>query len=52
MVEALSYIHLEGFMHRDIKPSNIYLTSNGIVKIGDYSISRKTHNQSVGAMIS
>ena len=41
MVEGLHYIHQLGFMHRDIKPSNIYLTANGTVKIGDFSISRK-----------
>lgn len=28
-----------GIMHRDIKPENIYLTSNNIVKIGDFGFS-------------
>lgn len=44
IVEALHHIHSQGFMHRDIKPSNIYLMYDGTVKIGDFSIARKIHN--------
>jgi serine/threonine protein kinase len=33
-------MHTTGFMHRDIKPSNIFIFSNGVVKLGDFSISR------------
>ena len=28
-------------MHRDVKTSNIYLTADGTLKIGDFSISRR-----------
>lgn len=38
-LRALAYMHSNGVVHRDIKPSNI-LVSNGVIKIGDFGISR------------
>ena len=37
---ALKYIHKKNVIHRDIKPSNIFLTKSGIIKIGDFGISK------------
>lgn len=35
------YLHDNSVLHRDLKPSNILLNKEGIVKIGDFGLSRK-----------
>eukprot|EP00658_Telonema_sp_P-2_P008941 TRINITY_DN13389_c0_g1_i1.p1 TRINITY_DN13389_c0_g1~~TRINITY_DN13389_c0_g1_i1.p1 ORF type:complete len:617 (-),score=156.96 TRINITY_DN13389_c0_g1_i1:279-2084(-) len=37
---ALEYVHSHQLLHRDIKPQNIFLMSNGMVKLGDFGVSR------------
>lgn len=45
---ALQHIHALHVLHRDLKPLNIFLTRQGIVKLGDFGIARLIEN-SVGA---
>ena len=40
MCLALKHCHDRKILHRDIKAQNIFLTRNGLVKIGDFGIAR------------
>lgn len=46
MIEALEYMHTNGFAHRDIKPANMLLDANFNVKLNDFGFatSIRGHN--------
>ena len=37
---ALASLHEQKIMHRDIKPANVFLTKQGIAKLGDLNVSK------------
>jgi len=37
---ALQYLHKKSILHRDLKTQNIFMTSNRLIKIGDFGISK------------
>lgn len=47
LCNAISLAHENGVIHRDIKPSNIYITKEGLVKLGDFGIARYADSKRV-----
>ncbi|XP_076813812.1 uncharacterized protein LOC143460256 isoform X1 [Clavelina lepadiformis] len=40
IVCGIAYMHKQSILHRDLKTSNIFLTTDGIVKISDFGLSK------------
>lgn len=38
LVNAVEFMHSKGLYHRDIKPENIFLTPQGLLKLGDFGL--------------
>lgn len=50
MLMALEFLHENKIMHRDIKAKNIFLTSKGVIKLGDFGVSRVMKPQEEAAL--
>jgi serine/threonine protein kinase len=44
VIEGIAHVHAKGVLHRDIKLDNILLDGKGIIKIGDFGVSRIVTN--------
>ncbi len=40
LCQALEHAHDKGCVHRDLKPANLYLSEDGLVKLGDLGLAR------------
>lgn len=41
LLQGLQFLHSNFIVHRDLKLSNLFLTDDGILKIGDFGLARK-----------
>lgn len=45
LMNALKTVHSHGIIHRDLKPANILISSDNILKLGDFGLARKVDNR-------
>ncbi|XP_054250601.1 proto-oncogene serine/threonine-protein kinase mos [Indicator indicator] len=41
IVTGLAFLHSQGVVHLDLKPANVFITEQGVCKIGDFGCSQK-----------
>jgi len=44
----VAYLHGQGVCHRDLKPDNIVVSDNGIVKLLDFNVAKRSTKNIVG----
>lgn len=44
VLDALSYLHSRGILHRDLKSDNLLIDLDGVCKISDFGISKKSRD--------
>ena len=44
IVRAVQHVHQQGLIHRDLKPSNCFIDESGVVKVGDFGLSRESND--------
>jgi serine/threonine protein kinase len=45
IAKGVKYVHRQGLLHRDLKPNNCFVDDTGVVKVGDFGLSRESGEQ-------
>jgi len=45
VAQGVKYVHSRDLIHRDLKPNNCFVDDSGIVKVGDFGLSREANNE-------
>ena len=49
LCRALEHAHAKGCIHRDLKPGNLYLSEDGLMKLGDLGLARDLNRERLTA---
>jgi serine/threonine protein kinase len=49
IASALDHMKSKRIMHRDLKPANIFISSEGVLKVGDLGLGRQLSSQTIEA---
>jgi len=41
IAQGVEHVHTQGLIHRDLKPNNCFIDESGVVKVGDFGLSRE-----------
>jgi serine/threonine protein kinase len=42
IAQGVKHVHSQGLIHRDLKPNNCFIDDAGVVKVGDFGLSRES----------
>jgi outer membrane protein assembly factor BamB len=42
IAQGVKHVHMQGLIHRDLKPNNCFIDDVGVVKVGDFGLSRES----------
>jgi serine/threonine protein kinase len=46
IMQGVKHVHSQGLIHRDLKPNNCFIDDSGVVKVGDFGLSRESSDTS------